>query len=395
MAGTHALLSPSASSRWLICTPSAKLEAATGLTVSSVYADEGTLAHKLGELMIRYKLGWILTKPYQKELKAVTLDPLYTLEMYDHCENYATFVMERYTEALSHTKDALIFLEQKINLTDWIPEGHGTADVIIIANTIMDDIDLKYGKGVPVSAEDNPQMKVYGLGSLKEFDHLYSIEKVRLTIYQPRIDNISTWEIAAKELEKWGEETLKPRAALAFEGKGYFEPGSHCRFCKIKATCRANRDHQLEIARHEFKNPDLLEPADIADVLDRYDSFLNWIKAVEEYALHEAVSNGAKWPGYKIVEGRSVRVYSDESKVQEVLLANKMKPEEITKSKLLGITEMTKLLGMTDFNRLLSPLLIKPPGKPKLAPVSDKRPEFNSANAAREDFAGVVIDEDI
>lgn len=392
----HALLSPSAASRWLTCTPSAKMEEANGGAVSSsVYADEGTLAHKLGDLMINYKLGLILTKPYQKALKTITTHELYTLEMYDHCENYAVFVMEKFSEAQAHTKDALIFLEQTIDLTEWIPKGFGTRDVCIIANGTLDIVDLKYGKGVPVSAEENKQMQVYGLGSLKELDHLYQINKVRMTIYQPRLDNISTYEMEAIALEKWGEEVLKPRAALAFEGGGEFVPGDHCRFCKIKTTCRANHDFQMEIAKHDFKSPDLLEPEEISDILTRTESFLNWIKSVDEYALHKALIDGVNWPGFKIVEGRSVRVYIDETQVTEVLLANNLKREDITKSKLLGITEMTKLLGMTDFNRLLSPLLNKPPGKPKLAPESDKRPAFNSANAAREDFAGITIEEDI
>jgi len=388
--GSHAILSPSSASRWLTCTPSARLEQQFP-DRSGAAASEGTLAHSLGELLISHKTKRILNKHYKTALAEIKANSQFEDAMFDYMDEYATYVVEQYAKAQAHTKDAILFLEQKLDLTDYVPGGFGTGDVVIIADGVMDIIDLKYGKGVPVYAEDNKQMKLYSLGALREFDYMYDIQVVRMTIYQPRIDNISTFEISVGELRHWAENELKPLAELAFAGAGEFVPGEACRFCKAAAICVANADYNLEIAKYEFQDGALLSDEAVSDILTRSKLFTTWLNAVEEHAQHEAVVNGKKWPGYKLVEGRSNRVYLDEAKVAEVLLAQGLKEDNIySPRKVLGITAMEKELGKSDFATYLSSLVIKPAGKPTLAPVTDKRPEYNSNEGAAADFAEVV-----
>jgi hypothetical protein len=389
--GNHAVLSPSGADRWLKCTPSARLEQDFPDS-SGAAAKEGTLAHTLGELLIRKNSGRISAKDSWKEIAAIEKDPLYDAAMYEHCENYAVFVLEQFSEAQARTKDAMLFLEQKLDLTAYIPEGFGTGDAVIIADHTLMITDLKYGKGVPVSSENNRQMMLYGLGALHAFDYLYDIHRVRMTIYQPRIDNTSTWEIPVEELRHWAESELIPRAALAFEGKGDFAPGLHCRFCRAKGLCKANADFNLELAKHDFKEPTLLTEDEVSDILDRADMFKKWLAGVEGHALHEAINNGKKWPGYKVVEGRSNRKYTDEVEVANVLLKQGFAEDLIYTKSIVGITAMEKAIGKATFNAILSDLLIKPPGKPALVPETDKRPEYNSIENAIADFADIEID---
>ncbi len=390
---SHAILSPSGASRWLACTPSARLEQQFPDRAGSA-ASEGTLAHTLGELIIRFKLKWILKTQYTKALKEIKSHPQYEDAMFDYADEYACFVIEKFSAAQAHTKDAGLLIEQKLDLTDYVPEGFGTGDAMIIANKTLDFIDLKYGKGVEVTAENNKQMMLYALGALRGFDCLFDIETVRMTIYQPRIGNISTFEMQVEDLRDWAENYLKPRAELAFAGEGEFAPGEACRFCKAAATCKANADFNLELAKYEFKESLLLEDAEISDILSRAGLFTKWLNAVEEHAQHEAVVNGKKWPGYKLVEGRSNRAYLDESKVAELLISKGLEEDKIYQpKKILGITAMEKELGKSDFATYLSPLVIKPAGKPTLVPESDKRPELSSAANAASDFAEVLNEE--
>ncbi len=388
---SHAVLSPSSAERWLNCTPSARFEEQFP-DRSSSYADEGTLAHRLGELFLREKLGRVKKHVYNTEFDQVRKHELFSNEMLDHCENYAVYVIEQYAGAQAHTKDAQVFLEQKLDLTSYVEDGFGTGDSVIIANGVLDIIDLKYGKGVPVYAENNRQMMLYGLGAMLEFEHLYDIETVRVTIFQPRLDSISTWEISAADLRKWAETELKPRATLAFAGTGEFIAGKHCQFCKARGACKANADFNLELAKYDFASPAKLADEEVSDILDRAKTFQNWLGDVEEYALSEAVERGKKWPGYKLVEGRSNRKYTDDDQVAETLIGKGYKEETIFTKKLLGITAMEKELGKNTFNTLLSPLITKPLGKPTLVPLSDKRPELNSTEAAKADFANVETD---
>lgn len=388
---SHALLSPSSASRWLNCTPSARLEQQFPETTSE-YADEGTLAHKLGELLIRQTLKTVEKAQFKSLMKEVEDSKHFDASMENYCEDYAVFVVEQFADAQSRTKDALIFLEHKLDMSEYVPEGFGTGDVVIIADGILDFTDLKYGKGVPVSAVENKQMMLYGLGALRSFDHLYDIHTVRMTIYQPRIDNISTWEISVEDLKAWAEYELKPKAEMAFKGEGEYKAGNHCQFCKAKATCRTLAEKNLELAVHEFQDPALLTDEQISDILGRIKLFTIWTDAVEAHALTQAVDHGKKWPGYKLVEGRSNRQYKDETAVADVLLKKGFAEDLIYKKKIIGITEMEKNVGKKQFTELLSDLIIKPAGKPTLVPESDKRPEFKSVDSAVRDFAEQTIE---
>lgn len=382
----HAVLSPSGAERWLNCTPSARLEQQFSDSAGDA-AREGTLAHSIGELLIRYKTKRVTKKVFSLALETLQADRQYEPSMLDYADDYAVYVIEKLADAQSHTEDAMLFLEQKLNLTDYIPEGFGTGDSVIIADTVMDIIDLKYGKGVPVSAENNKQMMLYALGALREFDYMYDIRSVRMTIYQPRLDNNSTFEMQVDELKAWAETELKPRAALAFEGIGDFAPGTHCRFCKARGVCRAFADLNLELAVHDFKDPDLLNDEEIASILDRADMFSKWLSGVEEYALNEAVNNGKQWPGYKLVEGKSNRIYSDEAKVIDKLVKAGFKEDTLFEKKILGIGKMEKAITKKVFAAELTDLIIKPPGKPCLVKADDKRSAYNSAENARADFS--------
>lgn len=414
----HALLSPSGASRWLACTPSAVLESKFPDKAGKA-ADEGTLAHKVGETLLERYLD--LLSPQQCELRLNNLKTEYTEKfasdakegnegfalMLGHCEEYAAFVMEKFAEAKSHTRDAMIFLEQQIDMREYVPEGFGTADAIIIADSVADMIDLKYGKGVHISAENNKQMMLYALGLLAKYDSLYSVDRVRMTIYQPRIDNYSSWEMSVEALKQWAVDELVPKAKLAFKGKGDFVPGEHCMFCRVKATCKANAEFQMAIAQAAFAEPvDMEEPMnfksealltedEITDILNRAPMFSKWVKAITEYALSESVNHGKKWPGFKLVEGRSNRKYSDPEKVVETLQSNGFSDDQLYTKKILSFTAMTGLIGKAVFKEVVEPLLVKPPGKPALVPQADKRAEYSSLEAARAAFAEEYEGEEI
>lgn len=391
--GQHALLSPSGASRWLACTPSARLEAQFPDRAGEA-AKEGTLAHALGELLIGYTLRRVTRPDFKIAFLTISQNPLYDNAMMGHCEEYLAFVMERYAEAQTRSKDAMIFLEKLLELSRWVPEGSGTGDVIIIADGILDLIDLKYGKGVPVSAENNKQLMLYALGALDLYSILYDIHTVRVSIFQPRIDNQSTWTISVDALLNWAEEELVPKAKMAFAGIGEFKPGDHCMFCRAKANCKANAEEQLKLAQYEFREGALLADEEIVDILNRIPNFEKWLKAIKEHTLHEAVANDKHWPGYKLVEGKSNRKYTSEADVIALLQEKGYALDEFSTRKIFGITEMTGFLKKKTFDALLSPLLIKPPGKPALVPVSDKREELNSLVAAQREFADEVDLED-
>lgn len=383
---SHALLSPSSADRWMACTPSARLEDQFPDTTSEAAA-EGTVAHELAEAMLQYKTKQIKKAQYNKLLQAIKATGFYNEDMDQYISDYADFVLERYAAAQARSKDAALFLEQRLDITAYIPEGFGTSDCVIIADGTMEVIDLKYGKGVRVAAEKNAQMKVYALGALYANDLIYDIDEVMMTIYQPRIDNISTDTISKDELVKWGLEVLKPKAQMAHNGSGEFIVGDHCRFCKARAVCKALADHNLKVAQYNFQNPDILNDEQIVAILKLAPDFKTWLSAVEEYALKQAYEEGKHYEGYKLVEGRSNRKYSDEDKVAETLKAQGYKDEQIYKPKaLLNITAMEKAIGKKTFTTLLSEWIIKPAGKPTLVTIDDKRPELNSNEAAQRIF---------
>ncbi len=387
----HAILSPSGASRWLACTPSARLEQQFP-DIAGQAAAEGTLAPALGELLIRRRAGEIAEPDYLETLHGIETDPLYDAAMLEHADNYAVYVLEQFYAAKAHTPGALLMLEQRLDLRAYVPEGFGTGDAIVVADDTLTLIDLKYGKGVPVSAHENKQMMLYALGALHLFDAAFRISHVRMVIYQPRLDSISEYEISVEDLTAWANDYLRPRAALAFAGEGEFAPGDACRFCKAKASCKALADYNLQLARHDFRSPELLTDEDVADILSRADLFTSWIGAVTDHALHMAVTAGKRWPGYKLVEGRSVRKYTDTGAIMAALTAAGIPTHTFIKpAELQPITALEKAIGKDNFSKYAGPYVMKPPGKPALVPASDKRPELNTTEAAMADFAGVEI----
>lgn len=371
MPNKHALLSASSAYRWLACPPSALLSAKYEDTSSS-YAQEGTAAHALAEYKVLKALGRKADDPTEN------LD-YFNEEMDEATDAYAGYVLEQVAEAKKATTDPIVLVEQRVDFSTYVPDGFGTADALIIADDKLSITDLKYGRGVLVEADHNPQLMCYALGAYEMFSALYDIETVSMTIFQPRRDNVSVFEMKASDLLDWAENTLKPKAELAAEGKGDFTAGEHCRFCKAKADCRARAEANLALARYDFALPPTLTDADIEAILPLLDELTSWAEDIKTYALTRAVA-GKEWHGYKLVAGRSNRKYVNEDAVAKKVSDAGFNPYE---EKLLGITAMTKLLGKNRFEELLSSLIEKPQGKPTLVPESDKRPAMNSA---KEDF---------
>lgn len=374
MPDVHAVLSASSSHRWLECPPSAKLNAEIA-DKTSEYAQQGSSAHELAEYKIKSFLGENVKDPTDS---LTYLDQ----EMADCTDSYAEYVAEQVAKAKEHCKDPIVLVEQRLDFSKWVPQGFGTGDCVIVADDVLTIIDLKYGVGILVEAEKNPQMMCYALGALQLFDGIYDINKVSMTIFQPRREHISTYEITKEELLKWADTILAPTAQLAASGDGEFKAGAHCQFCKVKATCRKRAEYNLELARYDFEMPATLEDEEIEVILSKVDELIAWGSDIKEYALQSALS-GKQWSNWKLVEGRSNRRYTDETVVADTVKAAGYDPYE---HKVLGITAMTKLLGKTKFEKLLGGYLEKPQGKPTLVPMSDKRPAINKAAEAADDF---------
>lgn len=368
MPSQHAIMSASSAHRWLNCTPSVKL-CETFEDNPSEYAAEGTEAHELCEYKLKTALGMEADDPTPKLSR-------FNDEMEECAAGYANYVLEQVNEASQTCSDPKVLIEQRVDFSRWVPEGFGTADCVIIADGTLRVVDYKHGLGVLVEAEMNPQMMCYALGALELFDALYDISKVSMTIYQPRRENISTFEISREELLTWADKVLKPAAKLAFEGKGEFRCGEWCGFCKAKHRCRARAEENLLMARHEFKLPALLDDIEIEVILSKVDELTSWASDVKDYALQSALG-GKSWTGWKLVEGRANRRYTDENEVIKAVCEAGFDPFE---KKVLGITAMQKLLGKTKFEKLLSAYIEKPQGNPTLVPESDKRPEISCAN---------------
>ncbi len=367
MPDKHALLSASSAHRWLHCPPSARLSESFE-DKGSDYAAEGTDAHALCEYRLRKALGMQAEDPTES-LR------FHDQEMEDCVAGYAAYVAELLEEARRVCPDPVVMIEQRVDFSRWVEQGFGTADCVIIADGILHVIDFKYGMGVLVSAEENPQMMCYALGALEAFDCLYGVRKVRMTIYQPRRENLSTYELSKEDLLKWADGVLKPAADLAFAGDGNYLCGEWCAFCKARKECRARADANLELARYEFKLPPLLTDEDVEDILGKVDGLVAWAADVKEYALEQAVS-GKAWRGWKLVEGRANRRYTNEAAVEQAVANAGYDPYE---RRLLGITAMQKRLGKARFDELLSAYIEKPQGKPTLVPESDNRPAMNTA----------------
>lgn len=383
MAG-HALLSPSAAHRWINCAAAPRLE--EGIEdKGSDYAAEGTLAHAYCAKKLKEYIG-LPTAGEQEEIAELN-EQYHTGEMDEYTDTYKVIVLEKYNEARAATPDAQLLIETRLDFTDYIPEAFGTADAIIIADGVMEVIDFKYGKGVKVSAEANPQMMIYALGAYARFNFDYRIDSLRATIVQPRIDNLSEFEITVQELTEWAEKTLKPAAEKAYKGEGTQQPGEWCQFCKVKNRCRALADKCKNVVAAD---PKLITAEELAkEVLPMVPLVKTWISGVEEYALAQALS-GVQLPGWKIVEGRSVRKIVDADATITALNQAGYKITEILKpQELRTITDLEKLVGKKQFAALCGEWIEKPKGKPTLAPESDKR---KAIDPVAEDFQNIQID---
>lgn len=371
MPDSHALLSASSAHRWLNCPPSAKAVEGTADAPSDA-ALQGTAAHALAEHKLLRALKRRSKRPTYEwiddEMDALTSD-------------YVDFVLERLAEVRQTCPDAQVFVEQRLDYSHVAPGGFGTGDCVIVAEPTLHVIDLKYGMGVQVSAVDNPQLKLYGLGALAAFGALYDITEVQLSIFQPRRANVETWTISTADLITWGQETVAPIAAIAAAGGGEYKAGAWCQFCRIAPTCRARADANLALARHEFAPPAELTLDEVAGVLTRIPELKAWASNVEAWALAQAQA-GTQVPGFKVVAGRSVRKYSDEAAVAEA--AKQAGYTDIWDKKLIGITAMEKLMGRSTFKDVLGDLVVKPEGRPTLVPESDKRPALQRVSAATD-----------
>jgi len=368
----HALLSASSSHRWLNCNPSARLELEF-VDSESEAASEGTAAHALCEHKLRKALKMRSKKPVSR----FDCD-----EMDAYTDGYVEFVLEALAEAKRECGDPLALIEQKLDFSCYVPDGFGTGDCLIVADKRLQIIDFKYGQGILVDAVENPQMMLYALGALRLFDSIYDIETVSMTIYQPRRENVSTWTIPVSELLEWAENTLLPKASLAFKGEGEYVPGAWCTFCRAAVKCRARAESKLKLAQYEFALPPLLTDAEIEDILSRLDDLTKWANEIWAYALDAALNHGKEWFGFKLVEGRTNRKYTDEAAVVQAAQAAGYR--DIYKKSLISITEMERLMGKKTFTEVLGGLVIKPQGKPTLVPASDRRPAITKTDAKQE-----------
>ena len=369
----HAVLSASSSHRWLNCTPSAMLEKSFE-NKGSEAAAEGTAAHELCE----HKLKKALKRRSKRPVSDYNTD-----EMEECSDAYVDFVMEQYEQAKQKCKDPVVLIEQRLDFSAYVPDGFGTGDCLIVADDTLHIVDFKYGLGVLVEAEHNPQMMLYALGALAIYQDLYDIEFVAMTIFQPRRENISTWTIPVSELLDWAENELKPKAELAANGEGEYCSGDWCTFCRAKATCRKRAEDNLKMARLDFQDPPLLSDEEVAEILAQLPDLTKWAAEVQEYALEQATKHGKHWTGFKIVRSASRRKYTDEEKVAQTAI--KAGYEDIYRSTLIPITEMEKLMGKKNFAEILGDLVHKPPGKLTLAPETDKRPAVDVFEDFKED----------
>lgn len=383
----HATLSASGAKRWLGCPPSVKMEEGFS-DKTSVYAEEGTAAHSLAELKLQYETKKITKTTYTKRYNKFKKDnPYYNAAMDDYTDDYVGIVLEHYY-ALDY---AVMELEVKVDFSEWVPGGFGTSDVVITSDKVIEVMDLKYGKGIPVSAENNPQVMLYGLGAYAAYDMIYDFETVRMTIVQPRLGDVSTFEISVTDLLNWANNYVKPRAQQAEQGEGDFFPSEEtCQWCKAKAICKARAEKNLEIAKYEFADPNELSTEDIASILGQAKEIENWLKDVKEFSLENVRDHGLHIPGWKLVEGRSNRKITDHEAVTMLLDAEGYEEDQILKPQSLrSLTELEKAVGKKQLVELVGDYIVKPEGVPVLVAESDKRTPISGLASALEEFEGV------
>ena len=378
MPDIHARLNPSSADRWIHCPGSVQLSDQCPAPGSSEYADEGTRAHAVAEGKLRYLNGEITAK----DLKAI----LKRHEPDGEMDEATDFYKEQVEEILAAAgKDAELMIEQRFSLNRWAPESFGTSDAVVIGNGVIEVIDLKYGKGIKVSAKENPQLRMYGAGAANLFEGMYDFSRVRMTIIQPRLDHVSSEEMSFEDLMDWMDDVVRPRARKAYGGTDELCAGSWCRFCPAKAVCRRRAEENLELAKMDFKDPNLLSNDEIAEVLKKAEDLKQWVGDVETYALGQALA-GEHFEGWKLVEGRSNRTITDTIEAGKLLTAAGFDEAILYKHELYGISQLEKNCGKKRLTEVLGDLIAKPQGKPVLVPASDKREELNTADAAKADF---------
>lgn len=382
MPSEHALLSASAAHRWLHCTPSVRLEE-TLPEQTSDYAEEGRLAHEIAELKLLKFITPMGPRTFNTALKKLQGKETYTPEMLTHTDTYIDYI-----KGISHSFASPPYMaaEKRLDYSAYAPEGFGTGDCILIGGNTLYVIDFKYGKGVPVSAEDNPQMKLYALGACIAYSFLYAIDTVKLVIVQPRLEDISESEMPIAELLNWGE-SIKPIAQIAYEGKGEFAPGEYCRFCRAKALCRARAEFNTSLEDYNMMKPPLITNEEVGQILTKAQQLAKWVEDLEAYAL-SAILQGDNIQGWKAVQGRSNRTFTDTDKAFEVIKAHGTDEAMLYERKPLTLTAIETLLGKKAFNELLTEYVDKPPGKPTLAIETDKR-EPITRRTAEDDFKNI------
>lgn len=381
----HALLSASGAHRWLECTPSAQLELQFPQSTSE-YAEEGTAAHELCELTARYWLGEISEAEYENQRDELAKGKYYNAEMQECANDYAKFVAEKTAAARETCEDAFTALEVRVDFSKYVKDGFGTGDCIIVSDNVLEIIDFKYGKGVRVEAAGNPQMKLYTLGAYLEYNTLFDIDSVRMTIFQPRLSGVqSSDEITVKELFEWAEKYVKPRAKLAYKGEGEFAPSEEvCKFCRAKAQCKARADKNLKLF-DEAPDILLLTPEDAGKILEQAGDIQSWLADLESLVSSTLLA-GQPVEGWKMVEGRSNRRFADELKVVAAMKSAGYDESLLYERKLITLTQMEKDFGKKAVAETLGELIVKPQGKPTLAPAKDKRPEFRPEEQLLAEF---------
>ena len=372
---SHARLNASSSHRWMMCPPSVKLSEQFA-DKPSPYAEEGTFLHELCELKLHRYLGDMVPELIEEQYAEHRDNDFYSDEAESVTDEYVAFCIETIEAVRLSCPDPLIMVEHRLDYSEYVPEGFGTGDLVIVADGAIEVIDFKGGRGVRVDANRNSQLMLYGLGALLEFDPLYDIHTVRMTIVQPRLSNTSTYEITAHDLIRWAETEVRPKALLAYEGAGEFCAGEWCRFCKARYTCRKRSEYHMRLAEHDFRQPDLLSDEEIADILPVADSLNSWVQDLLAYATQAAV-NGKSWPGYKLVAGRTVRKYTSEAEV--IKAATEAGYTDIYKTTLLGVGDLEKRMGRKRFGEVLGKFIVKPAGAPTLVPETDARKPYSDA----------------
>jgi hypothetical protein len=394
----HALLSASGAGKWLNCPPSARLEEKIKIAEgerTSVYAEEGTLAHEIAYAYSARQYGKIDESKFNELIGKAKTNPLYDAEMEEYAKEFRMALGAFYGDG----RDAALGLEMKLDFSEWVPEGFGTSDAVIFSLTSKVAIfimDYKYGKGVKTDARNNPQLQLYALGAYSAFKDIKQIQDAATAIYQPRLNGNQvenggfTMQIySLEELLEIGEKRIKPTAKLAYEGAGETKAGEWCRFCRVKPICKTYGEKILKLKDRGLKAPETYTPEELAEIIPVVKELTGWGAAVEEYATAQALK-GVKFPGYKLIEGRRVRRYTDEEAVIKALVKNRYEESVIAVKKPLGVSAMEKLLGKKNFSVILGELTEKPDGKPALVEETDPRPEFDSAQIDFRDYAPKV-----